>query len=300
MERLILLSALDSSHANIAIVDHTGTIVYVNELWRQYAAKNDAQADFTAIGLNYLEVCKQSVAACPYVIDIIDGIESVMRGDTTAYQRIYPCHSPYQHAWYNLRVVPLQAGTQQMYMISHEDKSVEVLLRKALEREGNADRITGLPNRIAFHQALEQQWRRDLRTKSEMSLLLISMDEFDAYAAQFGQSMVEQCTDQVARTLNAFARRPNDFLARIANDDYALILGATTQDDALTIAEQLRNRVERLAIPNSNEALSAMVTISIGLASMTPHRHLNTARLLAKAEAALRRCQNSGGNTIST
>ncbi|MEM7260043.1 MAG: GGDEF domain-containing protein [Pseudomonadota bacterium] len=299
MERTIFQSALNHCTANIAIVNHAGTIVYVNDNWQRYGQANDGRPDHSGVGVNYFEVCQRAVDTSATVNDIVKGIKSVVSGNAELYQRTYPCHSPLQSAWFNVRVVPLPVGKDRYFMISHEDRTVETLLRNALERENASDSLTGMSNRTGFLQSLQEQWRRDLRTKSEMSLLLVGIDNLVEYASQYGRGMKHDCVSQTARIIHAFARRPNDFASRVADNEYSLVLGGTTQEDALTIAERLRECVESLSIPSSDGALSSVVTVSIGLASITPNRHLSASQLLVKAESALLRCQSVGGNTIT-
>jgi two-component system, NtrC family, sensor kinase len=87
-------SALDSLSAHIAVLDESGTIVFVNKTWREFAASNGAAGN-VAEGANYLHVCESAVdlgveEAAPFA----EGIRSVLSGLREEFALEYPCHSP--------------------------------------------------------------------------------------------------------------------------------------------------------------------------------------------------------------
>lgn len=178
----------------------------------------------------------------------------------------------------------------------------DVSERKALEDELRAmamkDGLTGLANRRAFDETLAMQWRRTVRNRSHMSLLLIDIDNFKAFNDGYGHQVGDDCLRSVSRALANAALRPDDMVARYGGEEIAIILPETAQDCAGMIAERMRKSVEALRIPQS-PSIGGHVTVSVGLATALS-RDGGTAEmphaLLAAADRALYQAKREGRN----
>ena len=103
---------LNSMVAEIAVLDHAGNIVMVNESWHRFAAQNciepATQAPSTNVGANYLAVCSalgdDKSGGAP---DACHGILAVLNGTLPTFTLDYPCHSPLQQRWFTMVVTPL-------------------------------------------------------------------------------------------------------------------------------------------------------------------------------------------------
>lgn len=97
---------MESVTTQIAVVDRSGTIVSVNDAWRQFAAENGGTEVLATLGVgaNYLEVCRRAVdgADATGAHEALEGIQSVLDGSCTIFTLEYPCHSPAQQHWYRL------------------------------------------------------------------------------------------------------------------------------------------------------------------------------------------------------
>lgn len=117
---------LDSMISRIAVLDHDGVIVAINEPWLRFALENwidpGQPAQRVGVGVNYLEVCrkvvgegsKEAIAAC-------DGIQSVLTGQQSNFTLEYPCYLPHEQPyWFVMRVTPLGNGNDGV-VIAHTD-----------------------------------------------------------------------------------------------------------------------------------------------------------------------------------
>ncbi|MFO8084095.1 MAG: LuxR C-terminal-related transcriptional regulator [Desulfobacterales bacterium] len=125
----------DSLSANIAIVDHKGIILATNRSWQKFAGDNDMKADFDSVGQNYLDICKKATGKDAQISHrAAEGIQSVINGDTQEFIFDYPCHSPTQKHWFNMRVIRL-TGTQPVKIIvSHEEITALKLIEESLRK----------------------------------------------------------------------------------------------------------------------------------------------------------------------
>jgi two-component system cell cycle sensor histidine kinase/response regulator CckA len=121
---------LDALPVNIALLDAEGTIVSVNQTWRNFANANSLEDPDWGAGRNYLEVCDNaSGRTCKEAGDVAAGIRSLLQGKTQSFSLEYPCHSPTEQRWFLLTAAPLSAGTNGI-VVMHLNITVR---RKALE-----------------------------------------------------------------------------------------------------------------------------------------------------------------------
>lgn len=131
-------NVLNALSAHIAVLDHQGVIVAVNEAWRRFARENGGDADRSYLGENYLAACQQSGSAAPNEINVgvLRGIRSVLRGEQSSFSLEYGCHSNDEKRWFLMTVRPV-AGTRGGVVVAHENTTMTKHLEAAL-RESEA------------------------------------------------------------------------------------------------------------------------------------------------------------------
>ncbi len=103
-----------------AILDASGTIVYVNSAWVRYAIENGSSDPKACIGRNYIDVCLQPTCpGGPLTQDGADGIKAVIAGTLSDFGKKYPCHSRMQERWFFMTVT--RASTGGDIVIVHND-----------------------------------------------------------------------------------------------------------------------------------------------------------------------------------
>lgn len=125
-------AVIDALTAHVALLDPLGSIVAVNEAWRQFADANSSKLPNYGVGGNYLDLLRQSVKSpddgtCAgredrrIVKAVIEGISSVLDGAYPKFQMEYPCHAPHEDRWFLLTVTPFAPGSRVRVMVSHEN-----------------------------------------------------------------------------------------------------------------------------------------------------------------------------------
>jgi len=154
------------------------------------------------------------------------------------------------------------------------------------------DSLTGLPNRALltdrFAQAIVQAGRR----ATALGVLFVDLDEFKVVNDTLGHAAGDELLQATAKRLQA-SIRPGDTVARIAGDEFALLLADLgNQDHAAIVAQKI---IAALSEPFSLRGREVLVTASIGIATF-PGDAKEAEALLAAADAAMYRAKQSGRN----
>jgi diguanylate cyclase (GGDEF)-like protein len=150
------------------------------------------------------------------------------------------------------------------------------------------DPLTGMRNRRAFVDRLDEDLRRCSFEDERVTLVLLDVDEFKSFNDEFGHPAGDTVLTRVA-TLFTERIRSTDFVARIGGDEFAMVLRNTDAEGGYVLAERLRRAVERATWP------LRQVTISAGVASAA----LGTsADLMAAADRALYASKARGRNRV--
>jgi signal transduction histidine kinase len=91
---IYLRALLDASASGVAVLDESGTILYVNRSWRQLAVGKGLEDSLYGAGLNYIEICKQvSGASAEEAAAVTKGITRILLGRELEFQKEYYCHN---------------------------------------------------------------------------------------------------------------------------------------------------------------------------------------------------------------
>lgn len=168
----------------------------------------------------------------------------------------------------------------------------------ALQQLMKSDGLTGLSNRRHFDEFLETEWLRGRRLRSELSLLLIDVDQFKLYNDHYGHVKGDDTLCAVAGALSEVRRRATDLAARYGGEEFALVLPETSLGGARLLAEKLRLAVEALAIPHQTLPEGSVVTVSVGVATLVPSDAYEPVELVERADRALYMAKNNGRNRV--
>jgi len=168
-----------------------------------------------------------------------------------------------------------------------------------LDAMSRSDMLTQVANRRHFDEYLLHIWERARMEGSEVALMMIDVDHFKAYNDRYGHPEGDACLKDVAATLKRRLRRPGDLIARFGGEEFIAVLAGTSLEVALGAAERVRKGVENMNRLHAKSPTHAVVTVSVGVASLRPHSpHATPAQLISAADEALYQAKARGRNRV--
>ncbi len=158
------------------------------------------------------------------------------------------------------------------------------------------DELTGLANHRQFYQQLAREVRRSQRYQRPLTLLMLDLDEFKQYNDRYGHLAGDRALREVAEVLRRNARDV-DILARYGGEEFAIILPETDLERAAFQAERIRGAVAEHAFRGRDASTQGDLTVSIGVAALTPGMR-RIEDLVHDADQALYRAKSQGRNRL--
>jgi len=159
-------------------------------------------------------------------------------------------------------------------------------LHKMVTEQANTDSITGLPNRRALDEKLQEEVRYAARMKSQFAVVMMDLDGFksvnDTYGHAIGDDILRSAFNYLANNM-----RSDDFLARYGGDELTLIMRSSGIDAAASVTDKIIDLIKNYVFPtNSANHSKIKLGITAGIAIYPAHA-LNAGDLLRAADTAL-------------
>ncbi|MDD1793987.1 diguanylate cyclase [Enterovibrio sp. ZSDZ42] len=165
-----------------------------------------------------------------------------------------------------------------------------------LEEVNIVDELTGLGNTRHFNDMLDKELRRASRYKTPLSLLLISVDQFDAYVNTQGQEDADKQLMAISQIIKDTCQRSSDVLAFLHNAKFAIILPHTTRDNSQVVCQKLHSGLKHKTLPFMLSQTGAL-TLSIGLSSLeSTEDRINPQHMFNTSEMMRLDAERKGGN----
>jgi diguanylate cyclase (GGDEF)-like protein len=168
------------------------------------------------------------------------------------------------------------------------------------------DPLTGILNKGAFNERLNEFWELNRRAGTPFTLIILDIDYFKLFNDTYGHAEGDKCLKSVVEALEK-SIRPHDVIGRVGGEEFAILLTNTTIGEGLIVAQRAKEKVQGVEIPHQKSSVSDFVTISLGLESFIPDSTQNSpTELYEAADKALykskehRNCCSTLEKTFST
>lgn len=268
-----LIKVIDSVAEHIVVLDREGVIRFTNQAWKRFGLNNGSPVKDDWTGINYLSACdKAAEMGDDFGRKAAEGIRSVIAGSGSFYFE-YPCHSPEQKRWFIMSTSRFDYENNPYFIISHINITERKLAEDYTLALANRDGLTGLYNRRFFDKFLNEEWKRCSRLNLPITLAMIDLDHFKLLNDTYGHLYGDDCLKKIALVLQRHAKRPGDICARYGGEEFALLFGNSTAEKLMPVFSKIQEEVKALNLPNERSAVSRIVTLSIGTATLCPERN---------------------------
>jgi diguanylate cyclase (GGDEF)-like protein len=284
LQRSRLGTALDSMSHGLCMADPDQTIVVMNDRLKAFFGLEVRSGASLADLANSIGLAAR-MSRSGRLNFVARWRAHVGRGQTCVFTQ------DIQDRLYDFRCEPMPNGG---FVVVVEDVTEARLASREIERMAHFDSLTGLPNRINFHSALEKALARP--RKQDLVLLSIDLDQFkevnDTRGHPAGDELLRQVADRLRETVTG-----RDLVARFGGDEFQVL---TAEPECAGRAEELAERLISV-LSASYEVFGATVTIgaSIGI-SRASQEGADADELLRCADLALYEAKGAGRGVVRT
>ncbi len=161
-----------------------------------------------------------------------------------------------------------------------------------LEKQATTDALTDLHNKKFFNTQLDKELARSQRYGTPLSLILFDIDKFKQINDTSGHLSGDEVVTDLARLVRGHIRQ-SDLLARWGGDEFVILTSGNSKDEAVILAEKLRNRIESHPFP-----VNCQVTCSFGVAEYSPGENSND--FISRADKLLYSAKSTGRNKVES
>jgi diguanylate cyclase (GGDEF)-like protein len=304
----ILMATTNKANLGVVIIDAADKVWF----WNRWLEEKSGVPAEVAIGKSLLELFPElnnSHLASAIEAALKHGLTSLLsqslnKSPLPLFEHLSACDVRLQQA---IHVFPIENKDQPRFCLTQvNDVSISVrkehLLRDQTQKlHGLAyiDALTGIPNRRRLDEYLSDEFKRASRSNAPLSIIMADIDHFKQYNDTYGHQMGDFCLQRIANAIRASLHRPADLVSRYGGEEFVAVLPDTPVNGATSLSGELRKHVENLAIPHETSKTAEYVTLSMGIASISPDPHASCDTLLTQADAALYQAKKGGHNRVA-
>lgn len=276
----------DSAHYVIWVVDMEHTLTYINPKVKEFFAQDPkhllGKQNFEFLPTEYFDMLQEN-------------LQQLKDNASLEYVEfdIY-CESIERHMKNYIVPISTHDGGVVGYKGVVHDITQEKTKLDTLKIEAQTDYLTGTLNRNTFEKELERFLIEYTRFSRDVCVMMLDVDFFKKINDTFGHFIGDYVLKKLAYSLKSQVRK-SDFVFRYGGEEFAIVLPDITLQNAVIIAEKIRQLIEsqNFKVDDKNVA----VTLSIGL-SMFEKEDQSINKVVIRADEALYRAKHNGRNRV--
>ncbi len=198
------------------------------------------------------------------------------------------------HVSVSVSPVREKRNTADYFVIQVQDVTESHSLNTKLKWQASYDDLTGLLNRRAFNQAIEEEWEFNQEAGHESYLLMMDLDQFKVINDTSGHAAGDQLLRRVSEVIRNCVRS-DDRVCRLGGDEFGVLLPNCPAENAERVAETIRSSIEDLRFVWGPETYR--IGVSIGVVPVKPELG-DVSEIQQLCDAACYAAKEAGRNCI--
>ncbi|WP_457747876.1 diguanylate cyclase domain-containing protein [Sulfurimonas sp.] len=199
--------------------------------------------------------------------------------------------------WYYIHITPRL--DEDYSIIGYTIIVHDISDRKELENISKIDALTNIYNRRYFNIKFPEIVKNLQKQERILAFMMIDFDFFKQYNDFYGHKSGDIALKKVAQTLKKSMQRRDDLVFRVGGEEFGILFSVATKEDALELAEKIRENVENLKIKHCKSKVSSYITISAGLFLIDKDNNFDVEELYELCDKALYKAKEMGRNQIA-
>lgn len=168
---------------------------------------------------------------------------------------------------------------------------------KVCEYLATTDELTGIKNRRAIMENIDDEFNRCKRYGELFSILILDIDHFKNVNDTYGHLVGDKVIKHIAQVSHQ-SLRETDYIGRLGGEEFIALLPKADQASAVIIAERIRTKIEASSVEQTNDK-GVKVTVSIGVSECLPTDN-DVTEVIKRADDRLYLAKNNGRNQVVT
>jgi diguanylate cyclase (GGDEF)-like protein/PAS domain S-box-containing protein len=274
----------------VMVIDVHGRIVATNPAYTQITGYTESEAVGRESGLTRASLASSAGHDPEFYDSLWRGLAETgfWRGEIWSTRK----NGEVYLEWLTVSAVRDDNDTVSHYVCVFSDITKLKESQEKLDHLAHHDALTGLPNRLLFHDRLQHAMVRASRSSEQLAVIFIDLDRFKNVNDTLGHHVGDELLKQVATSLSS-CLRDGDTLARLGGDEFIVLLeGVDGERGARLVAEKLMRLFEQPVLVSDYELF---VTGSVGI-SLFPQDACNLNVLIRNADVAMYQAKARGRN----
>lgn len=170
--------------------------------------------------------------------------------------------------------------------------------KKHIEVMSITDVMTGLYNRRFFNTIIENELKRAQRENKLLAFAMLDVDYFKQYNDHYGHQKGDQVLKDISEIIQTKLGRASDYCFRLGGEEFGILFTDVQSSMTLVFTESIRDSIEKMGIEHKWSKVADVVTVSIGLLSVSPGIGITEDIIYKLADDTLYKAKNDGRNRV--
>lgn len=241
LEKSLDKKILDALKNHIVVINQAGVIEYANQVWKDFARKNNAEPEKVSEGVNYLTAIKRENNNSAK--KIFNKLNAVIKGEIDSFNEEYTCHSPNEKRWFKMYAKRINFFEQKKVVVVHEEITKREKSRQKIRKQARLRKLINRLSTLFINLSIGE-------VDAAINHALRQMGEF--IAADRCYIFLFDLENTVANKRYAWHKKGvssmQDELQNINTKDYSWVMEQLTNSEWIRVSEleQLPNEADSL------------------------------------------------------